>query len=73
MALVDPFPPLMGAFQQLVIRELKPSIQTRPRTLISISRPTSLITRQFEHMLAEVADEFTKRSANLTRRARPRR
>ncbi|MDQ8035502.1 MAG: LysR substrate-binding domain-containing protein [Bordetella sp.] len=61
VGLVDPFPLLMGAFLQLVNREFKPSIQTRARTLISSSRPTSLITRRFEHMLAEVSDEFTKR------------
>lgn len=72
VALVDPFPLLMGAFPQLVIRQFKPSIQTRPRTLISSSRPTSLITRQFEHMLASVAEEFTKRSASLTRLVRAR-
>lgn len=71
VALVAP-PLLMGALPQLVIRPFKPSIQTRPRTLVSSSRPTSLITRQFEQMLAQVAEEFTKRSAKLTRRVRAR-
>lgn len=72
VALVDPFPLLMGAFPQLVIRPFRPSVQTRPRTLISTARPVSLITSEFAEMLATVADEFARRSTTLMRRERPR-
>lgn len=67
VALVDPFPMLMGAFPELVVRPFRPSIQTRPRALIAKSRPVSMIARQFVDGLTAVADEFVRRSATLMR------
>jgi DNA-binding transcriptional LysR family regulator len=65
VALVDPFPMLMGAFPELAVRPFRPSIQSRPRALIAKSRPVSMIARQFVDELRVVADEFVSRSEVL--------
>lgn len=67
VALVDPFPMLMGVFPELRVRPFRPSIQSRPHALISSSRPVSLIAREFVKDLQRVADEFVARSEVLMR------
>ncbi len=67
VALVDPFPMLMGVFPQLVVRPFRPSIQSRPRALIARSRPVSRIAREFVEQLRTVADDYVSRSADLMR------
>jgi len=67
IALVDPFPMLMGAFPELALRPFRPSVQSRPRALIAKSRPVSMIARQFVEDLRTVANEFVARSQVLMR------
>jgi hypothetical protein len=65
IALVDPFPMLMGAFPELALRPFRPSVKSRPRAMIAKSRPVFMIARQFVEDLHTVANEFVARSQVL--------
>jgi len=65
IALVDPFPMLLGAFPELTLRPFRPSVQSRPRALISKARPVSIIAKEFVEQLRVVANEFVSRSEAL--------
>ena len=67
VALVDPFPLLLGVFPELKVRPFRPSIHSRPHALIGNSRPASMIAREFVKELREVANEFALRSEALMR------
>jgi DNA-binding transcriptional LysR family regulator len=65
IALVDPFPMLLGTFPRLVMRPFRPAIESRPRVLLSKARPTSIISGMFVKMLKLVADEMVAESRFL--------
>jgi hypothetical protein len=62
---VDAFPMLLGAFPDLRIRPFNPPIETRPRVLLSNTRPTSLITGMFVDTLKVVAEDLVESSRLL--------
>lgn len=65
IAVVDPFPMLIGSFPDLVIRPFVPGIEIRPRVLLSKARPISLISGMFVGTLKVVADELVLQSRQL--------
>lgn len=67
LAIVDPFPMLSGTFPELALRSFRPTIHSRPCSLVSNSRPIATIARQFLAELRVVANDFVARSAVLMR------
>ena len=65
IAVVDPFPMLLGSFPKLVMRPFRPAIESRPRVLISKTRPGSVISGAFVKTLKVVADEMVNESRLL--------
>jgi DNA-binding transcriptional LysR family regulator len=65
VAVVDPFPMLLGSFPKLVMRPFRPAIESRPRVLISKTRPSSVISGAFVKTLKVVADEMVNESRVL--------
>ena len=65
IAVVDPFPMLLGSFPKLVTRPFHPAIESRPRVLLSKTRPTSVISGVFVKTLKTVADEMVSESRLL--------
>jgi DNA-binding transcriptional LysR family regulator len=65
IAVVDPFPMLLGSFPKLVIRPFRPAIESRPRVLIANTRPSSVISGAFVKMLKLAADEMVSESKLL--------
>jgi hypothetical protein len=64
---VDPFPMLLGSFPKLVMRPFHPAIESRPRVLLSKTRPTSVISGMFVKTMQAVADEMVAESRLLLR------
>jgi DNA-binding transcriptional LysR family regulator len=67
IAVVDPFPMLLGSFPRLVMRPFRPAIESRPRALLSKTRPSSIISGMFIKTLKTVADEMVGQSRHLLR------
>ena len=67
IAVVDPFPMLLGSFPKLVMRPFHPAIESRPRVLLSKTRPTSVISGMFVKTMQAVADEMVAESRLLLR------
>lgn len=67
VAVVDPFPMLLGSFPKLVMRPFRPAIESRPRVLLSKTRPTSLISGMFVTTLKTVAEDMVAESRLLLR------
>jgi DNA-binding transcriptional LysR family regulator len=65
IAVVDPFPMLLGSFPKLVMRPFRPAIESRPRVLISKTRPSSAISGAFVKKLKVIADEMVNESRVL--------
>ena len=65
IAVVDPFPMLLGSFPKLVMRPFRPAIESRPRVLLSKTRPTSVISGLFVKTLQAVANEMVAESRLL--------
>jgi len=65
IAIVDPFPMLLGSFPKLVMRPFRPAIESRPRALLSKTRPASVISGLFVKTLQAVADEMVAESRLL--------
>jgi DNA-binding transcriptional LysR family regulator len=65
IAVVDPFPMLLGSFPKLVMRPFRPTLESRPRVLLSKTRPTSVIAGMFVKTLQAVAEELVAESKVL--------
>jgi DNA-binding transcriptional LysR family regulator len=62
IAIVDPFPLLSGAFADLVMRPFHPTIEIRPRVILSRTRPVSQVSRWFVEALAQVTKDMVATS-----------
>lgn len=65
IAVVDPFPMLLGSFPKLVMRPFRPAIESRPRVLVSKTRSSSAISGAFVETLKVIADEMVSESKLL--------